>query len=43
MRGHHLYGQHFSLRKGQENIGGKHKKGSTAVIEERPVPKTKEV
>ena len=43
MLGHHLYGQYFSLRKGQENIGGEHKKGSTVVIGERPIPKTKEV
>ena len=34
---------HFSLCKGQENIGGKHKKGSATVIGERPVPKTKEM
>ena len=41
MLGHHLYGRHFSLHKGQENIGGKHKKGSTAVIGERPYLKPK--
>ena len=43
MLGHHLYGRHFSLRKRQENIGGKHKKGSTTVIGKWPVSKTKEM